>query len=41
MKPSRAHRKRRKLRKLQWLHGEVVTYVDRRAFVQLRLKYRR
>lgn len=41
MKPSRTHRKRRKLRKLQWLHGEVVTYVDRRAFAQLRMKYRR
>jgi len=40
MKPSRAHRKRRKLRKLGTQYGEIVTYVDRRAFARLRTKYR-
>lgn len=39
MKPSRAHRKRRKLRKLRTQYGEVVTYVDRRDFERLRAKY--
>ena len=39
MKPSRANRKRRKLRKLRIQYGEVVTYVDRRGFERLRAKY--
>ena len=39
MKPSRAHRKRRKLQKLRMQYGEVVTYVDRRDFARLRAKY--
>lgn len=39
MKPSRAHRKRRKLRKLRSQYGEVVTYVDRGDFERLRAKY--
>jgi len=39
MKPSRAHRKRQKLRKLRKQYGEVVTYVDRRDFERLRAKY--
>jgi hypothetical protein len=39
MKPSLAHRKRRKLRKLRKRYGEVVTYVDRRDFERLRAKY--
>ena len=39
MKPSRANRKRRKLRKLRNQYGEVVTYVGRRDFERLRVKY--
>jgi hypothetical protein len=39
MKPSRAHRKRRKLRKLRLQYGEVVTYVGRREFARLRARY--
>jgi hypothetical protein len=39
MKPSRAHRKRRKLRKLRTQYGEVVTYVGRSDFERLRAKY--
>jgi hypothetical protein len=34
-----AHRKRRKLRKLAAIHGEVVTLVGRREFARLREKY--
>ena len=41
MKPSLTSRKRRKLRKLTLLHGEMVTYLDRSAFVRLRSKYQR
>ena len=39
MRPQLAHRKRRKLRKLRALYGEVVTLVGRREFQQLREKY--
>lgn len=39
MRPRLAHRKRRKLRKLRALHGEVVTLVGRREFQRLREKY--
>ena len=39
MKPSLAHRKRRKLRKLAALYGEVVTLVGRDDFARLRAKY--
>ena len=39
MRPSLAHRKRRKLRKLRALYGEVVTLVGRREFERLRAKY--
>jgi hypoxanthine phosphoribosyltransferase len=39
MKPSLAHRKRRKLRKLRALHGEVVTLVGPRELEALREKY--
>jgi hypothetical protein len=39
MKPSLANRKRRKLRQLAALHGEVVTLVGRRDFERLRRKY--
>jgi hypoxanthine phosphoribosyltransferase len=39
MHPSLAHRKRRKLRKLRALYGEVVTLVGRREFERLRAKY--
>lgn len=39
MRPQLAHRKRRKLRKLRALHGEVVTLVGRREFERLREKY--
>jgi hypoxanthine phosphoribosyltransferase len=39
MKPSLATRKRRKLRKLRSLYGEVVTLVGRREFAALRAKY--
>lgn len=39
MKPSLSGRKRRKLRKLRTLYGEVVTLVDRGDFVRLRAKY--
>jgi len=39
MKPSLSGRKRRKLRKLTLLYGEMVTYLDRSAFAQLRAKY--
>lgn len=39
MRPRLAHRKRRKLRRLRTLYGEVVTLVGRREFQQLREKY--
>lgn len=39
MRPQLAHRKRRKLRKLRTLYGEVVTLVGRREFQRLRAKY--
>ena len=39
MKPSLAHRKRRKLRKLRSRYGEVVTLVGREEFARLRAKY--
>lgn len=39
MKSSLATRKRRKLRRLRSLYGEVVTLVGRREFAQLRAKY--
>jgi hypothetical protein len=39
MKPSLATRKRRKLRKLRVLYGEVVTLVERHDFARLRAKY--
>ncbi|HET7807656.1 MAG TPA: hypothetical protein VFK71_04110 [Gaiellaceae bacterium] len=39
MKPSLAHRKRSKLRKLRARYGEVVTLVGRREFAALRAKY--
>ena len=39
MKPSLATRKRRKLRKLRSLYGEVVTLVDRSDFARLRARY--
>jgi hypothetical protein len=39
MKSSLANRKRRKLRKLRTLHGEVVTLVGRSDFERLREKY--
>ena len=39
MHPQLAHRKRRKLRKLRTLYGEVVTLVGRREFERLRAKY--
>lgn len=39
MRPQLAHRKRRKLRKLRTLYGEVVTLVGRRDFERLRAKY--
>ena len=39
MKPSLATRKRRKLRKLRLLYGEVVTLVERHDFARLRAKY--
>jgi hypothetical protein len=39
MRPQLAHRKRRKLRKLRALYGEVVTLVGRQEFQQLREKY--
>lgn len=39
MRHSLAHRKRRKLRKLRALYGEVVTLVGRREFARLRTKY--
>jgi hypothetical protein len=39
MKPSLTSRKRRKIRKLRALYGEVVTYVDRGDFERLRRKY--
>jgi hypothetical protein len=39
MRPQLAHRKRRKLRMLGALYGEVVTLVGRREFQQLREKY--
>lgn len=39
MKPSLASRKRRKLRKLAALYGEVVTLVGRDDFERLRVKY--
>jgi hypothetical protein len=39
MKPSLAGRKRRKLRKLVALYGEVVTLVGRDDFARLREKY--
>jgi hypothetical protein len=39
MKPSLATRKRRKLRKLRSLYGEVVTLVERHDFARLRAKY--
>ncbi len=39
MRPQLAHRKRRKLRKLRALYGEVVTLVGRREFQRLREKY--
>ena len=40
MKPSLTGRKRRKLRKLTSIHGEMVTYLDRSAFARLRAKYK-
>ena len=39
MRPQLAHRKRRKLRKLRTLYGEVVTLVGRHEFQRLREKY--
>lgn len=39
MRPQLAHRKRRKLRKLRALYGEVVTLVGRDEFQLLREKY--
>jgi hypothetical protein len=39
MRPRLAHRKRRKLRKLGTLYGEVVTLVGRHEFQRLRAKY--
>ena len=39
MQPQLAHRKRRKLRKLRTLYGEVVTLVGRHEFQRLRAKY--
>jgi len=39
MKPGLATRKRRKLRKLRVLYGEVVTLVGRSDFVRLRARY--
>ena len=39
MKPGLANRKRRKLRLLAAIHGEVVTLVGRREFALLREKY--
>ena len=39
MKPSLASRKRRNLRKMRTLYGEVVTLVGRREFAVLRAKY--
>jgi hypothetical protein len=39
MRPRLAHRKRRKLRLLNSLHGEIVTLVGRREFQRLREKY--
>ena len=39
MKPGLANRKRRKLRLLSAIHGEVVTLVGRREFALLREKY--
>jgi hypoxanthine phosphoribosyltransferase len=39
MKPSLASRKRRKLRQLRTLYGEVVTLVERSDFERLRAKY--
>lgn len=39
MKTSLATRKRRKLRKLRSLYGEVVTLVERHDFARLRAKY--
>jgi hypothetical protein len=40
MKPSLTGRKRRKLRKLTLLYGEMVTYLDRGDIERLRSKYR-
>ena len=39
MKPGLASRKRRKLRKLASIHGELVTLVGRRELARLREKY--
>jgi hypothetical protein len=39
MKPALANRKRRKLRELAALYGEVVTLIGRRDFERLREKY--
>lgn len=39
IRPQLAHRKRRKLRRLRTLYGEVVTLVGRREFQELRAKY--
>jgi len=41
MKPSLTGRKRRKMRKLTMLYGEMVTYLDRGDFQRLRGKYKR